>query len=179
MQKIKIYGLGGQGVVTLGKVICNAVGVYDGKYAKTMPEYGHERRGGTVFTDVIVDEEPILMNCFIYTPDIVMVLDPYVHENGFDITTGIHKDSILLINDDCAAFPFVKKFKECWYANVSRISLDMLHRDFPNIGMLGLFLRLHLVSEKTLELSMAEFFGESSGKYIEVMREAYHEARKL
>lgn len=179
MQKIKIYGLGGQGVVTLGKIICNAIGVYDGKYAKTMPEYGHERRGGTVFTDVIIAEEPILMNCFIYKPDIVMVLDPYVHGNGFDVTAGIHKNTILLINDDYAAFPFVKEFKECWYVNVSEISLNILHRDFPNIGMLGLFLRLHLVDEKMLEFSMAEFFGESSKRYIEVMKESYHEARKL
>ena len=33
MEKIKIYGLGGQGVVTLGKVICSSVGVHGGKYA--------------------------------------------------------------------------------------------------------------------------------------------------
>lgn len=179
MQKIKIYGLGGQGVVTLGKVICNAVGVYDGKYAKTMPEYGHERRGGTVFTDVIIDEEPILTNCFVYKPDIVMVLDPYVHGNGFDVTAGIHENTILLMNAEDTAFSFVSAFRECWYSNVSQISLNILQRDFPNIGMLGMFLRLGLLREESLEMSMKEIFRKNSETYIKVMKEAYSDARKL
>ena len=178
MEKIIIYGLGGQGVVTLGKVICSSVGVHGGKYAKTMPEYGHERRGGTVFADVILDERPILINSFIYNPDIVMVLDSSVHGNGFDITAGIHKNSILVINDNNPTGSFVEQFKECWFVDASHISLNVLKKDYPNIGMLGAFLKLGILDEVSLKLSMQDFFGKDIEKYIRIMEEAYEETRK-
>lgn len=80
MIRLKFYGLGGQGVVTAAKVLSAAVSIHEGKYAVTIPAYGHERRGAPVYTDVVVDNEPILLNCFVYEPDIVLVMDPSVRE---------------------------------------------------------------------------------------------------
>ena len=51
MIRLKFYGLGGQGVVTAAKVLSEAVSIYEGKYAVTIPAYGHERRGAPVYTD--------------------------------------------------------------------------------------------------------------------------------
>ncbi len=45
MKRLKFYGLGGQGVVTAGKVLSSAVSLHEDKYAITVPAYGHERRG--------------------------------------------------------------------------------------------------------------------------------------
>ena len=41
MIRLKFYGLGGQGVVTAAKVLSAAVPIYEGKYAVTIPAYGH------------------------------------------------------------------------------------------------------------------------------------------
>lgn len=61
MKRLKFYGLGGQGVVTAGKVLSSAVSLHEDKYAITVPAYGHERRGAPVFTDVIVIGNPPLL----------------------------------------------------------------------------------------------------------------------
>ena len=58
MIRLKFYGLGGQGVVTAAKVLSAAVSIYEGKYAVTIPAYGHERRGAPVDTDGGVEPAP-------------------------------------------------------------------------------------------------------------------------
>ena len=91
LYKIKFYGLGGQGVVTAANILSHAVSLQENKYAKTFPAYGHERRGAPVFSDIMVDEKPILLNSFVYDPDIVGVFDASVMAKGIDIGKGIHE----------------------------------------------------------------------------------------
>ena len=37
MEQIKIHGLGGQGVVTAAKVLCEAVAIYEDAHAQAIP----------------------------------------------------------------------------------------------------------------------------------------------
>ena len=39
MKQIKMYGLGGQGVVTAAKVFCEAVAIHEDGYAQAIPAY--------------------------------------------------------------------------------------------------------------------------------------------
>ena len=56
--EIKIAGFGGQGVVTLGRLIAfTAYGA--GKYATETVAYGGEARGGSSWADVVVDDEEV------------------------------------------------------------------------------------------------------------------------
>lgn len=56
--EIKIAGFGGQGVVTLGRLI--AYTAYSaGKYATESIAYGGEARGGSSWADVVVDDEEV------------------------------------------------------------------------------------------------------------------------
>lgn len=100
MIKLKFYGLGGQGVVTAATIFSEAVSLYEDKYAITVPAYGHERRGAPVSTSLVMDEKPVLVNSFVYEPDIVLVLDPTVNEKGVDVSGGIHDESILVLNSE-------------------------------------------------------------------------------
>lgn len=68
-----ISGFGGQGVLTMGKVIALA-GMREGKEVSWMPAYGPEQRGGTANVTVIVSDEgrissPVLSN---YTTAILL-----------------------------------------------------------------------------------------------------------
>ena len=78
--QIKFYGIGGQGVVTATKLLAKTVCLFENRYAKTIPAYGHERRGAPVYADIIIDGKEILLNSFIYEPDIVVVLDPFISQ---------------------------------------------------------------------------------------------------
>lgn len=176
MLKIKMYGLGGQGVVTAGKVLCHAYGMGEGSYAKALPDYGHERRCGVVVSDVRTDEKPILSNSFIYDPDVVIVFSDLKER---DVTVGIHKDSILLLNTNEPVEPFISKFKECYYADCTGISLACIKKNLPNIAMLGVMIKAGLIEEEKVTSSINEMFQNNAESYNELIKEAYYAAKKL
>ena len=57
-EEIIIAGFGGQGVLSMGKILAYA-GLMDGKEVTWMPAYGPEQRGGTANVTVILSDQPI------------------------------------------------------------------------------------------------------------------------
>lgn len=57
-EEIIIAGFGGQGVLSMGKILAYA-GMMEGKEVTWMPAYGPEQRGGTANVTVIVSNEPV------------------------------------------------------------------------------------------------------------------------
>lgn len=57
-EEILISGFGGQGVLSMGKILAYA-GLMEGKEVTWMPAYGPEQRGGTANVTVIVSDEKI------------------------------------------------------------------------------------------------------------------------
>ncbi|MDE5787333.1 MAG: 2-oxoacid:acceptor oxidoreductase family protein [Bacteroidaceae bacterium] len=56
--EIIISGFGGQGVLSMGKILAYA-GLFEGKEVTWMPAYGPEQRGGTANVTVIISNERI------------------------------------------------------------------------------------------------------------------------
>lgn len=56
--EIIIAGFGGQGVLSMGKILAYA-GLIDGKEVTWMPAYGPEQRGGTANVTVVLSDRPI------------------------------------------------------------------------------------------------------------------------
>lgn len=56
--EIIITGFGGQGVLSMGKILAYA-GLLDGLEVSWMPSYGPEQRGGTANVTVILSDEPV------------------------------------------------------------------------------------------------------------------------
>ncbi|HHV38876.1 MAG TPA: pyruvate ferredoxin oxidoreductase [Tepidimicrobium sp.] len=183
MIRLKFYGLGGQGVVTAGEIFSGAVSLFEDKYAITIPAYGHERRGAPVNTSIVMDEEPILVNSFVYNPDIVLVMDPTVIDKGVDISEGIHKDSKLVINTaDEKVLKRYKEygFKEMYSVDGTAIALDKIGRGIPNSAMLGALAGTGLLKIDSVEEAIRSFFGEKVGDInAEAAREAYEQIKKI
>ena len=57
--EIRLSGSGGQGLVTAGIILAEAVGVYEGKFVCQSQSYGPEARGGASKSEVIVSDEEI------------------------------------------------------------------------------------------------------------------------
>ncbi|WP_024832499.1 2-oxoacid:acceptor oxidoreductase family protein [Ruminiclostridium josui] len=178
MKKIKIYGIGGQGVVTASKLICSLACIYENKYAKIIPAYGHERRGAPVSSDVYIDEKPILLNTFIYEPDIVMLFDPFIKNNGIDISKGIHQDTILIVNSSESTIFTKYSFKNIYYVDASQLSMDRLQQDRANIPMLGALAQAGAVGLESLVECIKDIFDRNIGKVYEgLIREAYEKTK--
>lgn len=57
-EEIIISGFGGQGVLSMGKILAYA-GLMEGKEVSWMPSYGPEQRGGTANVTVIISDQRI------------------------------------------------------------------------------------------------------------------------
>lgn len=65
-EEIIIAGFGGQGVLSMGKILAYA-GLMDNREVTWMPAYGPEQRGGTANVTVIISDEPIsspIVDCY-------------------------------------------------------------------------------------------------------------------
>lgn len=183
MIKLKFYGLGGQGIVTAAKMLSEAVSLNEGKYAITVPAYGHERRGAPVNTSIIVDEEPVLLNSFVYDPDIVLVADNSIIDKGVDISEGIHENSILVLNtEDEEVLNRYKKynFKEVYYVDGTRVAVENIGMAIPNASMLGALAATGLAKIESIEEAVKTTFGKKAGdKNAKAARDAYEQIKKM
>jgi len=57
--EIRLSGSGGQGLILMGIILAEAIGIYDGKYVAQTQSYGPEARGGSSKSEVIVSDEEI------------------------------------------------------------------------------------------------------------------------
>src|SRR4030042_1657111 len=57
--EIRLSGSGGQGIILMGIILAEAIGIYDGKYVAQTQSYGPEARGGSRKSEVIVSDEEI------------------------------------------------------------------------------------------------------------------------
>ena len=97
-EEIIIAGFGGQGVLSMGKILAYS-GLMDDKEVTWMPSYGPEQRGGTANVTVILSDSKI-SSPVLDTYDIVVALNqqsldkfaPKVKKGGILIydTNGIH-----------------------------------------------------------------------------------------
>ena len=98
-EEIVIAGFGGQGVLSMGKILAYS-GLMDDKEVTWFPSYGPEQRGGTANVTVILSDEKI-SSPVLDAYDIVIALNqqsldkfaPRVKPGGILIydTNGIHK----------------------------------------------------------------------------------------
>jgi 2-oxoglutarate ferredoxin oxidoreductase subunit gamma len=57
--EIRIAGFGGQGVVTVGRILGTAISMYEGKNSVNTQSYGPESRGGACRSEVVISDGEI------------------------------------------------------------------------------------------------------------------------
>ena len=75
MKEIIWHGLGGQGAVAASSVIGTAVGIYEGRYALSLPIFGAQRRGSAVLAITRVSESPVRNRAKECDPDYIVIID--------------------------------------------------------------------------------------------------------
>ncbi len=169
-------------MVTAAKLFATAISLYEGKYAITVPSYGYERRGAPVTTSVITDTNPVLLNSFVYNPDIVVVIDHRVIQRNIDITEGISKDTILILNtDDPDILKSYKKygFGSIYYANGTRIAIENTGKGIPNTSMLGTLAATKIVTIESIKAAIKDKFKGKAGEVnAKAAEEAYRQTNK-
>lgn len=183
MYQLKLYGLGGQGVVTAAKLIVEAVTIYESQYARSLPAYGHERRGAPVFADVMIDGQPILLSSFVYNPDCVLLFDPSLAGMGINVGEGVSDHTVLVVNAEStmALSDSISKhpWKEIYYVDATSIALGTMKRTILNSPMLGALAKTGIVGLESVCDSLSEAFGASGGESnVKAARAAFSQVRK-
>jgi 2-oxoacid:acceptor oxidoreductase gamma subunit (pyruvate/2-ketoisovalerate family) len=182
MHQLKLFGLGGQGVVTGAKLVVEAVTIYDHKYARSLPAYGHERRGAPVFADVMIDEEPILLSSFLYDPDCVILFDRSLTDIGVNIGQGVGEHTVLVVNAQTSrALPEhvnQLQWKETYYVDATKIALEAMGRPILNSPMLGALAKTGIVDLESVCHALVEALGTARAKSnVRAARDAYAQVR--
>lgn len=176
--RIKMYGLGGQGVVTAAKILSIAVSVHEDRYAITVPAYGHERRGAPVYTDMVIDDKRVLQNCYVYEPDLIVIFDDALIDKNVDVGLGSSPETVVIINTTSEeVIENYKKafgFKNVYKVDATEISVKTIGLNIPNSAMLGAVAKCGYAKIESVEAAIKEFFGTKAGdKNAETARKSY------
>lgn len=92
-EKIIISGFGGQGIMFLGKLICQC-GMNQGLDVTFIPSYGAEVRGGTAHCHVVLSDKPIASPVIGKATALIMMNEPSLLKFEDILTPG----GLLIIN---------------------------------------------------------------------------------
>ena len=173
MKQIKMYGLGGQGVVTAAKVLCEAVAIHEGAYSQAIPAYGHERRGAPVYADAMISSVPIKLKGFVYDPDYVVIFDVSVMGKGIDVMAGTTRQTVFIVNtpDLNASYPFFNH--KVYWVDAQAIALENLKVDIPNTSMLGALAGARLVDIKAIRSAITDKFKAAATPNLNAAQAAF------
>jgi 2-oxoacid:acceptor oxidoreductase gamma subunit (pyruvate/2-ketoisovalerate family) len=180
MIEVRLHGRGGQGAVTAANLIAMAASK-EGMNVQAFPAFGVERRGAAVMAFVRMDKNPIMIRSQIYSPDMVVVLDPTLIET-VDVLAGMKKGGTLLLNTK--GLPEKFKKVEARVALVDATGIAISHgigsRTNPivNTAILGGFVKAsNLISIETMCEIVKDNAPGDPKKNVDAVREAYEKTR--
>jgi len=120
MIEIRIHGRGGQGGVTLAKLIATSQ-FLQGRSVQAFGLYAAERSGAPIQAFCRYSEDPITNRNLIYEPDHVIVLDPTLV--GTAIMAGLKTDGWILMNSPQQPDDFAEQFPRNRLATVDATTI--------------------------------------------------------
>ncbi|HVP22888.1 MAG TPA: 2-oxoacid:acceptor oxidoreductase family protein [Conexivisphaerales archaeon] len=175
MLEIRLYGRGGQGIVTAAELLVNAV-LREGKWGQSTPYFGAERRGAAVSATVRVADTPIRVHGQSSNPDAVAVFEHNLMET-VDVTSGLKKGGLLIINSPHP--PELAGDFRVVSVDATQIALDrgLVVSGFPfvNASMVGAVVKATQVCslESALQATAETWKGELGQRNCGALRRAY------
>ncbi|SMC23335.1 pyruvate ferredoxin oxidoreductase gamma subunit [Desulfacinum hydrothermale DSM 13146] len=177
MVEIRFHGRGGQGGVTSAELTALAA-IEEGKYAQAFPSFGPERRGAPVMAFVRVSDQQIRTREKVYSPNMVVVLDPTLLEI-VDVQAGVPDDGILVVNTKMSVDELRKNAgltRRLAVVDASTIAIETLRVPITNTTMLGALIKATgVISVDALRGPVQKRFGPIAEKNLQACMRAYEE----
>ena len=181
LKEVRWHGRGGQGAWTASELLARAA-IHEGKYIQSFPEFGPERMGAPVRAFTRISDNPIRLHCSVYSPDVVVVLDPTLMAS-IPVTEGLKENGVIVVNTSEEPRKIKEELKlghgTVWTVPATQIAIKILGRPITNTAMLGAVARAtQIVSMESIEKAVKERFPtQLAEKNIGVIKEAYKEAK--
>lgn len=174
-EEIIIAGFGGQGVLSMGKILAYS-GLMEDKEVTWMPAYGPEQRGGTANVTVIISDDPIsspILNQY----DVAVVLN----QQSLDKFESKVKPGGILIYDNYGIHRAPERADIRVY-NVAAMeaSFDMQNAKTYNMIVLGALLKVcPMVKMESVLAGLRKSLPERHHKLIPMNEEAIRKGMAL
>ena len=174
-KEIIISGFGGQGVLSMGKILAYSALMED-KEVTWMPAYGPEQRGGTANVTVIVSDEKI-SSPILSSYDVAVVLN----QPSLDKFEGRIKPGGILIYDSYGIInPPTRKDITIYRINAMDKAAEMKNAKIFNMIVLrGLLKVCPVVSTNGVEKGLYKTLPERHHSLIPLNMEAFAEGGKI
>jgi len=144
--EIRLSGSGGQGLILMGIILAEAIGIYEGKFVAQTQSYGPEARGGSSKSEVIVSDEEIDYPKAMKL-DVLLAMN---QKSCDEFCPDLKPEGLLIVDSTFVTQPPIPR---AFQIPFTRIAREKFKRDVvANIIALGAFSQLcPLVSPKAIE----------------------------
>lgn len=173
--EIIISGFGGQGVLSMGKILAYS-GLMDGKEVTWMPAYGPEQRGGTANCTVIVSYKPIA-SPVLSSYDVVIVLN----QPSLDkFEPKVKKGGIIIYDSNGIINPPTRKDIKVYKINAMDTAAELGLTKVFNMIVLGGLLKIRpMVSIESVLKGLRKTLPERHWKLIPQNEEAIRKGMEI
>ena len=174
-EEIIIAGFGGQGVLSMGKILAYS-GVMQDKEVSWMPSYGPEMRGGTANVSVIISDERIsspIINQF----DTAIILN----QQSLDkFESSVKPGGVLLYDPNGITTPPSRKDINIYKVAAAEKAAELGMAKVFNMTILGAFLKVKpVVTEEYIEKGLQKSLPERHHKLIPENLKAVQAGKEL
>jgi len=161
-EEIIIAGFGGQGVLSMGKILAYS-GIMQDQEVSWMPSYGPEMRGGTANVTVIISDERIsspIINAF----DTAIILN----QQSLDkFEEQVKPGGVLLYDPNGITTPPSRKDIKIYKIDAMKVANAIGNPKIYNMVVLGAFLKIKpIVEEENIEKGLKKSLHERYHKLI-------------
>jgi len=180
MVEVRFHGRGGQGVVTASRLLAEAA-LLEGKKVQSFPAFGAEREGAPIRAFTRLSDTLIRVRSQIYTPDVVVVLDPTVIR-AENVTEGLKDNGWLIVNTAREPGELKKELgtkAKVATVNATSIALELLGAPRVNTPILGTLVKsTQLVTlDSVISVVNSTFKGKVAEANVKAVERAYREAK--
>jgi len=174
--ELKLYGRGGQGVVTAANILATAA-YYDGLWSQAIPFFGAERRGAPVISIVRLSDTPVRVHHIVENPDVAIVFDHRLLNK-----VKLSSEGVLILNSNSNNVH--GEFSTVYTLDATSIAIElkMISSGMPivNTAMLGAVAKAGFVSLKSVVKAIESYWKGSLSKLnAKAATMGYHRTRKI
>lgn len=136
-EEIIIAGFGGQGVLSMGKILAYS-GIMQDQEVSWMPSYGPEMRGGTANVTVILSDERI-SSPYLKIFDTAIILN---QQSMDKFEESVRPDGVLIYDPNGVSHPPTRTDINIYQIEGTKLATEMGNKKIFNMVILGGFLKV-------------------------------------
>lgn len=174
--RICCAGFGGQGVMSMGKLLAYA-GMLEGKEVSWCPSYGPEMRGGTANCAVVVSDSPVGSPIVDSNATAAVVMNLPSFEKFVKV---VGAGGTVIINSSLIEEEVKRTDVRVYKIPVNEIANELGNPKLINIIMLGALIEIEkTVSPESIIEAFKKVFGPSKEKFVPINREALSKGAQI